>query len=101
MRWSRNARSAPLTVRARATFSRSIVSFEIRGTGFPQCADQRPAWVSSLVARRSTHRSTLMWFPTNATIRSNMSPVFDRSGAWPACRSASMYSSAISPPALR
>src|SRR6516162_2404929 len=40
---------------------------------------------------RSTKRAT----------RSNRSPVFDKSGAWPAWRSASIYSSAISPPALR
>src|SRR6516165_5387607 len=38
---------------------------------------------------------------TNRTTRSNRSPVFDKSGAWPAWRSASIYSSAISPPALR
>src|ERR1700730_5427300 len=38
---------------------------------------------------------------TNRTTRANRSPVFDKSGAWPACRSASIYSSAISPPALR
>src|SRR5947208_621405 len=37
----------------------------------------------------------------NASMRSNMSPVLDRSGAWPTPRSMSMYSSAIEPPALR
>src|SRR6266511_4596450 len=35
MRWSRNATSAPLTVCARATLSRSMASFEMRGTGLP------------------------------------------------------------------
>jgi len=44
---------------------------------------------------------TVMCRSMNATIRSNMSPVLDRSGAWPTPRSMSIYSSAIEPPALR
>src|SRR5215831_3726515 len=44
---------------------------------------------------------TLMWRWTKTTMRSNMSPVLERSGECPACRSASIYSRAISPPAFR
>src|SRR4029079_6126319 len=43
-------------------------------------------------------RQALIWRWTNATMRSNMSPTFDRSGEWPGCRSPSKYSSAMSPP---
>jgi hypothetical protein len=45
--------------------------------------------------------TTFMWRWTKTTMRSNMSPVLERSGECPACRSASIYSSAISPPAFR
>src|SRR5262245_33017798 len=44
---------------------------------------------------------TLMRRWTKTTMRSNMSPVWERSGECPACRSASIYSRAISPPAFR
>src|SRR5262249_9068693 len=44
---------------------------------------------------------TLMRRWTKTTMRSNMSPVLERSGECPACRSASIYSRAISPPAFR
>jgi hypothetical protein len=45
--------------------------------------------------------TTLMWRWTKTTMRSNMSPVLERSGECPACRSASIYSRTISPPAFR
>src|SRR5262249_44076451 len=55
-------------------------------------------------SRRRSPRTTAQAFtcwPTNSTIRSNMSPLLERSGDWPAWRSISIYSSAIEPPALR
>src|SRR5260221_11104311 len=50
---------------------------------------------------RQVHQLTLMCRATNATMRSNMSPVFDRSGGGPAGRSASIYSGVVLPPAFR
>src|SRR6516162_5245626 len=50
MRWSRNATSSALTFFTRATHSRSIVSFEIRGTGFPAIRGSATGMVSSLMA---------------------------------------------------
>jgi hypothetical protein len=44
---------------------------------------------------------TLRWRWTKTTMRSNMSPVLERSGECPVGRSASIYSKAISPPAFR
>src|SRR4051812_13071712 len=50
MRWSRNATSSALTFFTRATHSRSIVSFEIRGMGFPAMRGSATGMVFSLMA---------------------------------------------------
>src|SRR5215472_997192 len=49
---------------------------------------------------RPTNNYAPTCLPTNAIMRPNMSPVAVRSGEWPECRSMSIGSNAISPPAF-
>src|SRR6516165_3627044 len=49
MRWSRNATSSALTFLTRAAHSRSILSFEMRGTGFPAMRGSTTGMVSSFM----------------------------------------------------
>src|SRR6516225_516250 len=49
MRWSRNATSSALTAFTRATHSRSILSLEIRGIGFPAIRGSTTGMISSHV----------------------------------------------------
>src|SRR5438552_1158523 len=52
MRWSRKATSSASTFFTRATHSRSILSFEMRGTGFPAMRGSTTGMVFSLVTCR-------------------------------------------------
>src|SRR5262245_43398777 len=52
MRWSRKATSSASTFLTRATHSRSILSFEMRGTGFPAMRGSTTDMIFSLISWR-------------------------------------------------